>query len=310
MEKSSAYPQDVEKLTARISQFPEQRRSDYAAYLEERVFQVMAVIRPWGLNGETAKLLILDALAEEELTKGLPAPHEEDVEAVWRSCWKMDNVQKTQRESDLSLARLYDGDKKPAKAFYTNSMPHVEARTFVDIGADVTVLREVAVRLDGMEMASKLTDAFDEQVAKKYPSYGNSVIAEDSVSDLIAERQKQTFQTFSEDEPVDPNRWEWLKEKQPDLRHHESVEILRKVLFGGDDDKALTDSADSMPAVRRTRNHSISSVSSSGSRQTSVAAESAAKKMKGSGGTTAQKRSSASKPAKTVTPSSSKKGKK
>jgi hypothetical protein len=189
------FPQDVEAATVRIQSLPEANKAEYAKYLESRVFDILNVIRPWGINGETAKWLLTDSLVEEEMEKGFPAPHPADVEQILTSCWKLEHVQRAQRDDEIESLKVADIDRKPIKLFSTcpNGL-YNEIRTFTDFGAGIDVLSEVAAikRAGGFPIDNLLKDACTEHINKKCPTLKRA-IPEISVVNMIQERQQATY---------------------------------------------------------------------------------------------------------------------
>ena len=107
-----SFPEEVESATVRISDLPEAARADYQSYLTSRVFEILCAVRPWGINGETMKFLLMDSLAEEEMAKGLPCPAIDDVDTILSEQWVLNNVQARHRSYELGVLDVREARQK------------------------------------------------------------------------------------------------------------------------------------------------------------------------------------------------------
>lgn len=138
-----AHPQSISEATVAISDYPETVRENYKRYLEERVFELLKNFRPWGINGETVKMLLMDTLVQEDMAKDLAAPDLQDVQKILANYWNMNEVDKQQQGEEFRALDVTMDEKKPNKTIQTAASGVIGIRTFVDVAADLSVLREV-----------------------------------------------------------------------------------------------------------------------------------------------------------------------
>ncbi|GAV06467.1 hypothetical protein RvY_16451 [Ramazzottius varieornatus] len=238
-EPSLIFPEDVESAILRVGDMPEDTRTDYQNYLDSRVFEMLRLVRPWGINGETMRYLLMDTLAAEEMAKGLPCPALEDVEGILSEQWVIENVRKRHQVYELGVLKVQEAERKFSPRLCTvpiNGMIN-EIRTFIDFGADLDVLQEVAVmkkEMDGKgeQLASRITESYSRYMKQKLPGCKNAEPVF-TVSDTRVELKKITIKKFNEEEPVPKKRWTWFGSEDLDSlkKMPESVKVLQEKLF-------------------------------------------------------------------------------
>ncbi|XP_055338212.1 uncharacterized protein LOC129588137 [Paramacrobiotus metropolitanus] len=242
---------------------PERLKSDYERYLERRVFEVLKDVRPWGINGETLKWLLMNRLVREEDEKKFPLPSADDVDKIMKKYWNIEQVKKQQQRDEIRALEVSVKDEKPTKGYTTPANGILGTRIFADIGADVTVVREAARILESRKKdnkTSKLRQEYD-----KYMAGFDTLNMVKPVISVVKEKDEckaATEQLLAYETPVSPNRWEWLPDKDR-LRKSDKVEQVAKILFTDDKEGQRR---------RTTTNASASSASSNASKPSNEAA--------------------------------------